>query len=96
MLLTQRSIDNSSASFDSVLSHATTNMVMLMGKAWALYIQWKYMPALKLFQEVLKLSPKCEPDPHVDIGLCLWALGNQESWGVGKMRLIFGSQNNRE
>jgi len=34
--------------------------------------------ALKIFQDVLRLSPQCLPDPRIGIGLCLWALGNKE------------------
>ncbi|KAF8586220.1 hypothetical protein K439DRAFT_980474 [Ramaria rubella] len=43
------------------------------------YVQRKYQPALKLFQDVLKLNSKCVLDPHIGIGLYLWALGNRET-----------------
>lgn len=49
-----------------------------MGKARVFYAQRKYQPALKLFQDVLRLSPTCTPDPRIGIGLCLWALGHKE------------------
>lgn len=71
-------MDNALASFDGVLSRSPTNLVALMGKARVYYAQRKYQTALKLFQDVLKLSPKCVPDPRIGIGLCLWALGNRE------------------
>lgn len=76
--LAQRNLDNALASFDGVLSRSPTNLVALTGKARVYYAQRKYQPALKLFQDVLKLSPRCVPDPRVGIGLCLWALGNRE------------------
>ncbi|KAF8585877.1 RNA polymerase II-associated protein [Ramaria rubella] len=76
--LAQRNLENAQVSFDGVLSRSPTNLVALMGKARVFYAQRKYQPALKLFQDVLKLNPKCVPDPRIGIGLCLWALGNRE------------------
>jgi RNA polymerase-associated protein CTR9 len=46
-------------------------------KARIFYARRQFHPALKLFQEVLRLNPNCQPDPRIGIGLCLWALDHK-------------------
>jgi RNA polymerase-associated protein CTR9 len=43
-------------------------------QARILYARRSYSQALKLFQRVLRLNPRCIPDPRIGIGLCLWAM----------------------
>ncbi|KIJ50411.1 hypothetical protein M422DRAFT_159950 [Sphaerobolus stellatus SS14] len=88
LYLAQRNLDGALGSFDGVLLHHPTNLVAMMGKARVLYAQRKYQQALKVFQDVLRLSPQCLPDPRIGIGLCLWALGNKEKAKMAWKRSI--------
>ncbi|KAJ8515561.1 hypothetical protein ONZ45_g7046 [Pleurotus djamor] len=72
--LATRSIDDALRSFESVLTQQPRNLVALLGKARILYARRQYSAALKIFQNVLQLNPKCKPDPRIGIGLCLWAM----------------------
>ncbi|KAI0786580.1 RNA polymerase II-associated protein [Abortiporus biennis] len=75
--LGNRSMDDALRSFDGVLAQKPTNVVALLGKARILYTRRQYSQALKLFQEVLRLNPRCQPDPRIGIGLCLWAMDHK-------------------
>lgn len=75
--LENRQMDDALRSFDGVLAIKPTNAVALLGKARILYTRRQYAQALRLFQEVLRLSPSCKPDPRIGIGLCFWALDHK-------------------
>ncbi|KAF8637305.1 hypothetical protein AX16_010835 [Volvariella volvacea WC 439] len=75
--LETRAMDDAIRSFDAVLAEKPTNLVALLGKARVLYARKNYREALRLFQEVLKYNPNCQPDPRIGIGLCFWALDNK-------------------
>lgn len=70
-------MDDALRSFDGVLALKPTNVVALLGKARILYTRRQYTQSLRLFQEVLRLSPNCKPDPRIGIGLCFWALDHK-------------------
>ncbi|KAG1889868.1 hypothetical protein F4604DRAFT_1707232 [Suillus subluteus] len=72
--LATRSMDDAMRSFEGVLAEKPTNVVALLGKARILYARRSYPQALKLFQQILQLNPRCIPDPRIGIGLCLWAM----------------------
>lgn len=72
-----RAMDDALRSFDGVLSTKPNNIAALLGKAKILYARRQFPPALKLFQTVLKLNPRCLPDPRIGIGLCLWAMDHK-------------------
>ena len=67
-------MDDALRSFDGVLAMKPTNVVALLGKGRIFYTRRQYPQSLRLFQEVLRLSPNCKPDPRIGIGLCFWAL----------------------
>lgn len=71
-------MDEALRTFESVLMEKPTNVVALTGKARILYARRQYPLALRTFQQVLKFSPNCIPDPRIGIGLCLWAMDNKE------------------
>ncbi|KAI0081989.1 RNA polymerase II-associated protein [Panus rudis PR-1116 ss-1] len=73
-----RAMDDAMRSFEGVLANKPTNIVALLGKARLLYTRRQYPQALKLFQEVLRLSPNCRPDPRIGIGLCLWSMNYKD------------------
>ncbi|KAH8107706.1 hypothetical protein BXZ70DRAFT_1013744 [Cristinia sonorae] len=75
--LENRQMDDALRSFDGVLANKPTNVVALLGKARILYTRRQYAQSLRLFQEVLRLSPHCKPDPRIGIGLCFWALDHK-------------------
>ncbi|EGO00400.1 hypothetical protein SERLA73DRAFT_122419 [Serpula lacrymans var. lacrymans S7.3] len=75
--LATRSMDDALRSFEGVLAEKPTNLIALLGKARILYARRGYPQALKLFQQVLQLSPQCQPDPRIGIGLCLWAMDHK-------------------
>ncbi|EIW83541.1 RNA polymerase II-associated protein [Coniophora puteana RWD-64-598 SS2] len=72
-----RSMEDALRSFEGVLAEKPTNLVALMGKARLLYARRQYPQALKLFQQILQLNPRCLPDPRIGIGLCLWAMDHK-------------------
>ncbi|KAH9932433.1 RNA polymerase II-associated protein [Fomitopsis serialis] len=76
MQMGTRALDDALRSFNSVLSQDPqgNNIIALLGKAKILYAQREHSQALKIFQTVLRLSPNCQPDPRIGIGLCLWAM----------------------
>ncbi|TFK54552.1 RNA polymerase II-associated protein [Heliocybe sulcata] len=76
--LATRSLDDALRTFEGVLVQKPTNVVALLGKARILYARRQFPQALKLFQQVLQLNPRCLPDPRIGIGLCLWAMNHQE------------------
>ncbi|TDL26025.1 TPR-like protein [Rickenella mellea] len=75
--LATRSLDDALQSFDGVLAEKPTNIVALTGKARIFYSRRQFPQALKLFQQVLTLSPYSSPDPRIGIGLCLWAMDHK-------------------
>ncbi|TFY58741.1 hypothetical protein EVJ58_g6226 [Rhodofomes roseus] len=79
MQMGMRAMDDALRSFNSVLSQDANgnNIVALIGKAKVLYTQRDFPQALKLFQTVLRLSPNCQPDPRIGIGLCLWSMDHK-------------------
>lgn len=48
-------------------------------QARILYAKKSFPQALKLFQRVLQLNPRCLPDPRIGIGLCLWAMDHKSA-----------------
>ncbi len=46
-------------------------------KARILYARRNFKEALRLFQDVLRYNPNCQPDPRIGIGLCFWAMDNK-------------------
>lgn len=81
--------DAAQKNFDVVLGRQPRNVLALLGKACILLRKRSYLAALKLYQDVLRLSLTANeieadlgrwkgPDPRVGIGLCLWGLGRQE------------------
>ncbi|KAF9449178.1 RNA polymerase II-associated protein [Macrolepiota fuliginosa MF-IS2] len=75
--LATRSMDDALRSFDGVLAVKPTNLVALLGKARILYARRNFKEALRLFQDVLRYNPNCQPDPRIGIGLCFWAIDNK-------------------
>ncbi|KAH9948627.1 RNA polymerase II-associated protein [Amylocystis lapponica] len=69
-----RAMDDALRLYDGVLVDKPSNIVAQLGKAKILYARRQFPQALKLFQNVLRLSPRCVPDPRIGIGLCLWAM----------------------
>lgn len=47
------------------------------GQANILYTRRNFKEALRLFQDVLRYNPNCQPDPRIGIGLCLWAMDDK-------------------
>ena len=92
--LNMRNTDDSLRTFDAVLAKHPTNLVSLLGKvrlpvylssmmltsrqARILFTRKQYAQSLRLFQDVLRYSPSCIPDPRIGIGLCLWHLDQKE------------------
>ncbi|KAK0469470.1 RNA polymerase II-associated protein [Desarmillaria tabescens] len=75
--LATRSMDDAMRSFEGVLMEKPTNVVALLGKARILYARRNYPLALQTFQQVLRMNPRCQPDPRIGIGLCFWALDDK-------------------
>lgn len=75
--LATRSMDDAMRSFEGVLVEKPTNVVALLGKARILYARRNYPLALQTFQQVLRMNPRCQPDPRIGIGLCFWALDDK-------------------
>ena len=72
--LAQGNLDSALNIFDSILNIHPRNVVALMGKGRILHVKRRYTDALKIYQDVLRLSPKLRPDPRIGIGLCFWQL----------------------
>ncbi|GEM08555.1 pol II transcription elongation factor [Rhodotorula toruloides] len=57
-------------------------VVLDIKAAWCMariqFSQRAFRPALKTYQEVLRLAPNFLPDPRIGIGLCFWMLGDRE------------------
>jgi len=53
--------------------------MLLKGSVQAniLYTRRNFKEALRLFQDVLRYNPNCQPDPRIGIGLCLWAMDDK-------------------
>ncbi|KAF6763213.1 RNA polymerase II-associated protein [Ephemerocybe angulata] len=75
--LATSALDDALRSFEGVLAGQPTNLVALLGKGRVLYAKRQYKEALKVFQDVLRYSPDCRPDPRIGIGLCLWSLDHK-------------------
>ncbi|KZT29077.1 TPR-like protein [Neolentinus lepideus HHB14362 ss-1] len=86
--LATRSMDDALRTFEGVMVQKPTNVVALLGKARILYARRQYPQALKLFQQVLQLNPRCLPDPRIGIGLCLWAMNYKEKAKVAWQRSV--------
>ncbi|KAH8118914.1 TPR-like protein [Phellopilus nigrolimitatus] len=71
--LAHTELDDAFRAFEAVLSQKPTNVVALLGRARIAYARKQYSHALRLFQQVLQLSPDTQPDPRIGIGLCFWA-----------------------
>ncbi|KAI5118232.1 hypothetical protein M0805_008868 [Coniferiporia weirii] len=72
--LARTELDDAFRSFEAVLGQKPTNIVALLGKARIAYARKQYSQALRLFQQVLQMSPNAQPDPRIGIGLCFWAM----------------------
>ncbi|GAA5839447.1 hypothetical protein JCM11251_002729 [Rhodosporidiobolus azoricus] len=71
-------LDEASRIFERLLAEEPNHLMALMGRARILFSQRSFTPALKTYQQVLKLSPSFLPDPRIGIGLCFWMLGDKE------------------
>ncbi|KAL6301253.1 RNA polymerase II-associated protein [Sparassis latifolia] len=83
-----RSMEDALRSFEGILAEKPTHVIALLGKAKILYARRQFAQALKLFQTVLKLNPRCVPDPRIGIGLCLWAMDHKERAKVAWQRSV--------
>ncbi|BGP38925.1 protein required for normal CLN1 and CLN2 G1 cyclin expression [Rhodotorula kratochvilovae] len=70
--------DQASKTWESILADEPTHLMALMGRARIQFSQRAFRPALKTYQEVLRLRPGFLPDPRIGIGLCFWMLGDRE------------------
>ncbi|GAA6050033.1 hypothetical protein JCM3770_001925 [Rhodotorula araucariae] len=70
--------DQASKAWESILAEEPTHLMALMGRARIQFSQRAFRPALKTYQEVLRLRPGFLPDPRIGIGLCFWMLGDRE------------------
>ncbi|KAF5351734.1 hypothetical protein D9756_007677 [Leucocoprinus leucothites] len=86
--LATRSMDDALRSFEGVLAVKPTNLVALLGKAIILYTRRNFKEALRLFQDVLRYNPNCQPDPRIGIGLCFWAMDNKPKARVAWQRSL--------
>ncbi|BGP07002.1 protein required for normal CLN1 and CLN2 G1 cyclin expression [Rhodotorula toruloides] len=71
-------LDQARQNFEQILREEPTNLMALMGRARIQFSQRAFRPALKTYQEVLRLAPNFLPDPRIGIGLCFWMLGDRE------------------
>ncbi|GAA5934231.1 hypothetical protein JCM10213_003737 [Rhodosporidiobolus nylandii] len=71
-------LDEASRLFERILSDEPEHLMALMGRARIQFSQRSFRPALKTYQQVLKLSPSFLPDPRIGIGLCFWMLGDRD------------------
>ncbi|TIB72226.1 Sec63-domain-containing protein [Wallemia mellicola] len=72
--LAQGNLDAALSTFNSILKGYSRNVFALMGKARVLHVKRHYAEALRVYQEVLRISPNLMPDPRIGIGLCFWQL----------------------
>jgi RNA polymerase-associated protein CTR9 len=63
---------------DAIHTSSRGNMLVLMGKAHALYGRKRYNMSLEAYQEVLRYRPDMDPDPRIGIGMCYWSLGYKD------------------
>lgn len=64
---------------DASKASGRKNMMAVLGRARAQYLQGKFADALQSYQEVLlKIPSMIDPDPRIGIGCCLWQLGFKE------------------
>ncbi|GAA5908082.1 hypothetical protein JCM6882_000221, partial [Rhodosporidiobolus microsporus] len=71
-------LDEASKLFERILIAEPNHLMALMGRARILFSQRSFTPALKTYQQVLRLRPDFLPDPRIGIGLCFWMLGDRE------------------
>ncbi|PWN47527.1 TPR-like protein [Violaceomyces palustris] len=94
--------------FESLLSIQPSNSLAMLGKACILLRRRQYAPALRLYQDVLRISVAIQaradagepcygwkgPDPRVGIGLCLWGLGHHQPARKAWQRAVALNPNN--
>ncbi|GAA5870591.1 hypothetical protein JCM8547_002055 [Rhodosporidiobolus lusitaniae] len=71
-------LDEASKLFERILAEEPTHLMALMGRARIQFSSRSFRPALKTYQQVLRLKPDFLPDPRIGIGLCFWMLGDRE------------------
>ncbi|TIA91902.1 hypothetical protein E3P81_01822 [Wallemia ichthyophaga] len=72
--LAQGNLDEAFKTFNAILKNHTRNVFALMGKARILHVKRHYAEALRVYQDILGISPRVKPDPRIGIGLCFWQL----------------------
>ncbi|OAV97922.1 hypothetical protein PTTG_03149 [Puccinia triticina 1-1 BBBD Race 1] len=96
LYLAQKSYDQALATCEDILKECPTHLPALLGKARVLFHRKFFRPALKLYQQVLKLAPRVLPDPRIGIGSCFWFLGDhklaRQAW---ERSLVVSSQGAR-
>ncbi|KAA1070253.1 hypothetical protein PGT21_005159 [Puccinia graminis f. sp. tritici] len=78
LYLAQKHYDQALTACEEILKERPTHLPALLGKARVLFHRKFFRPALKLYQQVLKLAPHVLPDPRIGIGSCFWFLGDQK------------------
>jgi len=69
--------ENALKTAEQIIARESTNIIAQMAKARTLIARRTHRQALKLYQSILRLSPRCLPDPRIGIGICFWHLGDQ-------------------
>jgi len=78
LYLAQKNYDQAFSTCEEILKEHPTHLPALLGKARVLFHRKFFRPALKLYQQVLKLAPRALPDPRIGIGSCFWFLGDHK------------------
>ncbi|KNE97570.1 hypothetical protein PSTG_09120 [Puccinia striiformis f. sp. tritici PST-78] len=78
LYLAQKNYDQAFTTCEEILKERPTHLPALLGKARILFHRKFFRPALKLYQQVLRLAPKVLPDPRIGIGSCFWFLGDHK------------------
>jgi RNA polymerase-associated protein CTR9 len=63
---------------DAIRTSPRGNMLVLMGKAHALYGRKRYDKSLEVYQGMLRYRPDMDPDPRIGIEMCYWSLGYKD------------------
>ncbi|CAG8531922.1 6891_t:CDS:10 [Ambispora leptoticha] len=70
LYLARNDADLAYRAFANALDVAPNNIPALFGKARVQYHRRNFESALETYQTILRLNPKCKPDPRIGIGLC--------------------------
>lgn len=78
LYLAQKNYDQAFTTCEEILRDRPTHLAGLFGKARILFHRKYFRPALKLYQQILRLAPTMLPDPRIGIGSCFWFLGDHK------------------